>query len=517
MHAVCTSWLQSKNLRGKGMRKVKEEQLRLGAVPISHIEIDLESRDEIAQLLYGLQALYIDPDSRKKAFELLKKIISPNVNCHTGRRGMDLWQILVLGLLRANCNWDFDHLRDMANNHLKIREMMGLSPLDLRQFKLQTIKDNLSLLSPEVLDELNVLAVTATHKKLGYEQENLKGKCDSFVVETDVHYPTDINLLLDAIRKVIELIAKICTGLGLTEWRQSKYILKSIKKKYRKAQKLKPSNSKNQEKIQAREQEIIKAHQEYIDTVSFYLTRAKKTLEFLTQYHGSGNILLALLPIEKFINHAERQIDQIYRRVILDEKIPHAEKVFSIFEEHTEWINKGKAGVPQELGLNVCIVHDQHGLILNHRVMQGEKDQEVAVPIVEEAQRTFSNLNSCSFDKGFWNPDNRKKLGSILDEVTLPKKGKLSKKDKEEQASESFIEGRRQHPAVESSINALENHGLDRCLDHGIHGFKRYISLSVLARNIQILGHKLQQLMRKKLKMIEKIKKAKASKIYQPA
>ena len=499
------------------MRKIKEEQLRLGAIPIPQIEIDLDSRDEIAQLLYGLQALYSDPDSRKRAFELLDKILPSNVNRRTGRKGMEIWQILVLGLLRANCNWDFDHLLDMANNHIKIREIMGLAPYDLRKFKLQTIKDNLSLLTSDVLDEVNALVVTSAHKKLDHEQENIKGKCDSFVVETDVHYPTDINLLLDAIRKVIELTAKICTGLGLTEWRQSKHILKKIKKKYRKAQKLKHSKSKNDEKKQEREQEIIKAHQEYIDIVLFYLNKAKMTLESLTQDHGTENVFLALLPIEKFINHAERQRDQIYRRVVLGETIPHSEKVFSIFEEHTEWISKGKAGVPQELGLNVCIVQDQHGFILHHRVMQGEKDQEVAVPIVEETQRTFSNFKNCSFDKGFWSPANHNKLGTILEEVILPKKGKLSKNDKEEQSSESFIEGRRQHPVVESSINALENHGLDRCLDHGINGFKRYISLSVLARNIQILGHKLQKSMRKKLKMIEKIKKAKASKIYQPA
>jgi len=499
------------------MRKIKDEQLHLGAVPIGQIELDLDSRDEIAQLLYGLQALYKDPALRKNAFELLDKILPANTNRHTGRKGMELWSILVLGLLRANCNWDFDHLREMANNHIKIREMMGLSPFDTKKFKLQTIKDNLSLLTPEVLDELNTLAVTAAHKKLDHDQESLKGKCDSFVVETDVHYPTDINLLFDAIRKVIELVAKLCTDLDLTEWRQSKHILKNIKKKYRKAQKLKRSNSKNEEKQKKREQEIIIAHQEYIDIVLFYLNKAKTTLETISQDYGAENAFLAVLPIEKFIKHAERQIDQIYRRVVLDEKIPHSEKVFSIFEEHTEWISKGKAGVPQELGLNVCILRDQHGLILNHRVMQGEKDQEVAVPVVEDTQSTFSNFNSCSFDKGFWSPDNREQLDEILDEVVLPKKGKLSQKDKEEQASESFAEGRRQHPVVESSINALENHGLDRCLDHGIQGFKRYISLSVLARNIQILGHKLQKLQRKKLKMIERIKQSKASKACQPA
>jgi hypothetical protein len=80
-----------------------------------------------------------------------------------------------------------------------------------------------------------------------------------------------------------------------------------------------------------------------------------------------------------------------------------------------------------------------------------------------------------------------------LDVVVLPKKGRLSAQDKEIEQSAEFIESRRKHSAVESCINALENHGLDRCLDHGLHGFKRYVALSVLARNIQILGHLIQQ------------------------
>jgi len=77
--------------------------------------------------------------------------------------------------------------------------------------------------------------------------------------------------------------------------------------------------------------------------------------------------------------------------------------------------------------------------------------------------------------------------------VVLPKKGKLSKKDKRIEHSEEFIESRRKHSAVESAINALENHALDRWSDHGLDGFKRYVALAVLARNIQILGAKVRQ------------------------
>jgi IS5 family transposase len=82
----------------------------------------------------------------------------------------------------------------------------------------------------------------------------------------------------------------------------------------------------------------------------------------------------------------------------------------------------------------------------------------------------------------------------------LPKKGRCNKAEQERQNSEEFKSSRRQPSAVESGINALEVHGLDRCLDHGLHGFKRYVALAVVARNIQKLGAELRKKFRKQEK-----------------
>jgi len=113
--------------------------------------------------------------------------------------------------------------------------------------------------------------------------------------------------------------------------------------------------------------------------------------------------------------------------------------------------------------------------------------------MVQGAKDRFEIIIGCSFDKGFHSPDNQRDLANMLDYVILPKKGRLSAKDKQIEQSEEYKAYRRKHSAVESSINALENHGLDRCRDHREHGFKCYVALSVLARNLQILGHLLQQ------------------------
>ena len=146
------------------MRQVKNSQFKLGETPISKIKIDLKSRDDIPPLLLGLQYVYITTELRDKVFAILEQQIKPNTDKSNGRPGMELWKILVFGVLRLNLNWDYDRLVEMANNHKTIRLMLGhCSFNDDHEYKLQTLKDNVSLLTPEILDEINTIVVEAGH------------------------------------------------------------------------------------------------------------------------------------------------------------------------------------------------------------------------------------------------------------------------------------------------------------------------------------------------------------------
>jgi len=120
--------------------------------------------------------------------------------------------------------------------------------------------------------------------------------------------------------------------------------------------------------------------------------------------------------------------------------------------------------------------------------MANQTDDKIAVLMVKETQTQFPSFQACSFDKGFHSPANQTELKAMLDQVTLPKKGKLSSKDEERETGAAFVAARKAHSAVESGINALEVHGLDKCLDQGIDGFKRYVALAVVSRNIQKIG-----------------------------
>jgi transposase, IS5 family len=299
-----------------------------------------------------------------------------------------------------------------------------------------------------------------------------------------VHFPTDISLLFDACRKALDLASQLCRHHERTDLRQSRSRLRRLKRQYHRVRKAKHSTSKQEEKQQAQHQYMMEMHEQYLQEALSLIEKVRETvavLRFVVPHQ-------VIAEIESYLAHADRQVDQIRRRVLWGEVIPHGEKVFSVFEPHTEWISKGKAGVPVELGLRVCILDDQYGFILHHHVMEHQTDDQVAVFMIQESQKRFPELNQCSFDQGFHTPENQIKLRALLEHVILPKKGRLSKAQLLHEGSERFIQAKRQHSAVESAINALEVHGLDVCPDHGLEGYKRYVALAIVSRNIQKLG-----------------------------
>ncbi len=145
------------------MRQILRNQYYIGEVDISKVKIDLKSRDDIPKLLLGLQSIYQDVETRKKLFEILSKL-QPKVDKKNGRPGMDLWRIFVLAMLRLNINCDYDRLQELANQHFTLRQIMGISEFENAYFELKTIKNNIALLTPEILNEINTIIVKHGHK-----------------------------------------------------------------------------------------------------------------------------------------------------------------------------------------------------------------------------------------------------------------------------------------------------------------------------------------------------------------
>ena len=243
--------------------------------------INPRSRDDIPALLLGLQHLYVVADLRKRLFALPESEINPDVRKDTGRREMDLWSILVPAIVKQGPGCDRDRLCEPANEHQTLRRMTGHG-LPGRQYEMQTVIDNASLLSPSLLVKVNQLLVEAGHKVAGKKPgEPLRGRCDSFCVETDVHYPTDFNLLRDAMRCTVRHAARLAGGLGLRGRRQHRHVAHGVIKR--------AFNRVRTAKLARRSPERVEA---YLAVCERYLARAQwHSFEPLAKFSRVGVLL----------------------------------------------------------------------------------------------------------------------------------------------------------------------------------------------------------------------------------
>lgn len=361
------------------MRQRFSVQYELGATPIERIEIPLDSRDQLPPVLRALQYIYTTPELNSKVFQLLEKKITAHLHL-TGRPGMSLWEILVFGAVRLSLDCDYDRLHYIANFDQLIRSLIGIHNfgIKLKNYSLQTLKDNVRLLDEETLTQINDWVVAAGHRLLKADQ--LAVKVDSYVLEAKVHFPTDLNLLWDAARKCLELVSQIGKELPrqLAGWRKYKAWRKQLKAGYHRAAQRCQGNGKNTPAG-------LKAVMDYLSPADALCAKLNESLQFIGSVSGSANFNLTKYnELLYFKEHLAKHIDLVRRRLIWQQDIPHAEKIFSLFEPYTEWIKKGKTRVAAELGLRIAIASDQYGFIVRHRVMAQEQDVDIAVPFTTD-------------------------------------------------------------------------------------------------------------------------------------
>ena len=307
----------------------------------------------MSALLCGLQYLYSQEALRDRILALMDEFILPGINRKVGRPGMAMWSILVMGVVKQGRGCDFDRLHELVNEHTALRQFLGHTDCDKKRYHYQTLVDNVSLLNPELLGKVNQLIVESGHTVVGKKPgAPLRGRCDSSVAETDVHYPTDVNLLRDAMRCMLRSAAPLGSKLDIPKWRQWMQLQKSVKKRFNEVRNTRRASRKD-----------IKA---YLKACAKLIGRVEALLVELPE---KGVPPQETDKIKQFAMHAVRQINQIDRRLLKGETIPQNEKVFSIFEPHTRWISKGKAGRPVELGVPVGISEDQYQFILHHEIM----------------------------------------------------------------------------------------------------------------------------------------------------
>jgi hypothetical protein len=475
------------------MRHPDQVEPDLQITPIEKIRLPRRSRDELPPILAGLQWLWMHPTLRAEILALLEAAVLAGKQA-TGRTGMDLWQILVLGVVRLGLDADWDRLEHIANYDSLVRQMLGVPATpwgeDAKVFGHQTLRDNVALLDDQLLQQINARIAAAGREVFAKKDDApvaaLEVKVDTYVLETDVHFPTDLNLLWDAGRKCVDLIEKYRGqfGYALPGWRKAKAWRRQLKGCEHITSHTIYRGGPN------KEARVKRAVRDYLAVGHELSAKVHASLLDLCDQPVDATHWAAL---EYFHRMLDKHLDLVGRRLLNQETIPAHEKVFSLFEPHTEWIQKGKQRPNVELGHRLLIATDQHQLIQDYDVPVGGADVDQSIPVADRLLGRYGagSLASLSFDKGFTRTADRELLSLYVPRVVMPKRGKKNAAELERESDKKFVALRQQHSAVESEINSLEHHGLNRCLDMGLPGYLRYVGYGVLSYNLHMIGREL--------------------------
>jgi hypothetical protein len=486
------------------MRKRFDPQKEIFLHEIERAKIPQKCRDAAVGMYASIKEIYIKKEFRDRILDIISKSIPKKKP--TGRKGMNLWQIFVLAQSRLCLGIGYDRLHYLVNQDILLRHLLGIRDIGdqgLIQWDYQRIYDNVTLLNDETLKEINTVIVELGHEVFKKkETEALRLKTDSYVVRSNVHFPTDYSLLWDSARKSLDTVNKIMKKHPeLQGWRKLKDWHRSLKSLMQQVGRASRSGGKN------KEARVMKATKHYLEKSRRLYTKLETEKKKIPVSDVADIALQCML--DEYKSLLDKHIDLVDRRLLQGEKIPHEEKLFSIFEQYTEWISKGKLYPNVELGKKLAITTDQYNLIVDYQIMESQADSQIVECLADRVLSKY-RVGSWSFDKGFWHKKNKAYLSDKIEHVIMPKKGKCNREEQAYESTKEFKKLRHTHSAIESNINELEHRGMDRCPDRTYPHFKRYIGLGIISYNLHKIGKEIiRQEKAKKVKEQKQLNKRK--------
>lgn len=466
------------------VRKHYQSQQRFDCSPIAQVELNLECRDEIIPVLAGLQFLYTNTKLRNKVVKLVAQDLNDDSRRDIGRPGMDDWHVVVLAAVRLGCNFDYDKLQDQVENHRALRNIMGIGEWESSDgFTFRRIRDTLCQLKHQTIEKINSAIVTAGQRLHGTASESVRA--DSFVIETNIHHPTESSLILDGVGKFVPLCVELASTLDVPGWRQTQHLTKKIKKLVQTIGRIAASKSPRKKDA------LESTYSDLLHRSGLLIERAKTLIDTARNVTSSVEVLATTTALEHWIELTQQVCDTARRRVLLGESVPNHDKLFSLFETHTQLYRRGKAGQPNQYGRLAFVYEDGAGFISHYHLLDRDaSDSDVVVEQTKIAQRKHGGqIQTASFDRGFHSDENEEKLHRIIDNVCVLPRHPAAYAERMKQGSVEFHRTRLHHSGVESAIGAMQRgNGLKRCRDRSELGFERYLGLAILGRNIQTLG-----------------------------
>ncbi|PYS44789.1 MAG: ISNCY family transposase [Acidobacteria bacterium] len=426
-------------------------------------------------------------DTQPEVLEMVRQDLQRGLkNPNTGHKGLTPEQTLRSYVLRRVKNLHYRELRKQIADGLSLRCFTRFysSPVPKKH---KAFNDAFNKLRPATIEAANNLVVRGA-VELGLE-DGSKLRVDTTVSETNIHHPTDNTLLWDAVRVVTRLVGRLGKLLpkGIPEFsNRTRFARRRMQEIQRMAAK-------------ERHDQQEKKYRELIRTTEQVVGSARQVLEKTKNVHVVDVMDdIAIQELRRMIEHyshlGDRVVDQTRRRVLKGEQVPANEKIYSIFETHTDLIKRGKIQKPIEFGHKIFLAESARGLITQYRVLDGNPSDHIHVkPSLEHHKKIFGFAPDLySSDRAFFSAPNIK---DCQDEgvklVCIPQRG--GKKTAEREAfekSRAFKKGQSFRAGIEGRISVLfRGRGMKRCPDEGRERFEAFVGAAVLANNLMRIAH----------------------------
>jgi transposase, IS5 family len=450
-----------------------------------------------ADIEFLTQGIDLDPilkrmsdflDDQPKIFERVRRDLQRGLKKpDTGRTAMTPSQVLRSLILMRVKNWDYRELSERIADGYTLRRFTGFN--SQRVPKHDAFNRAFNKLRPQTLQALNDLVLKAA-VDLGLE-DGKRLRVDTTVTETDIHHPTDNTLLWDVVRVLTRLIGRLGKVLpkGIDNFSNR---TRCARRRMQEIQRMTARQRHTQQKGKYRH--LIGITQQVVHNARGVLEKTKDQCAV----DPMDDIIIGELrrKIDHYCQLGARVIDQSRRRVLQGEQVATEEKIYSIFETHTDLIKRGKIQKPIEFGHKIFLAESARGLITQYRVLEGNPADHVHVkPSLQRHQETFGWAPAWySSDRGFFSDENIKACPQVK-LVCIPQRG--GKRTSQRQAFErspEFKKGQRFRAGIEGRISVLfRGRGMKRCLAEGRDRFEVLIGAAVLTNNLMNIAHLLNQ------------------------
>jgi IS5 family transposase len=406
-------------------------------------------------------------------------------NTKTGRVGLSAEQVLRSVLLQRIKDWDYRELRERIADGYTLRCFTGFgsSPVP----KHQAFHRSFCRLQPQTMRRLNE-AVVAVAVELGIENARWL-RADTTVVETNIHFPTDSALLWDTVRVLTRLATEVLEQLPQLPERLANRT-RCARRRMQELQRMTPTQR------HAHQKPVYKA---LLKVSAHVITDARRVAKAATAALTGLNALDALRveatckQIAQYAALGSRVIDQAHRRVVNGEKVPADEKLYSLFEPHTDMIKRGKANKPVEFGHKIFLAESRRGLVTDYWIIDGNPNDDVHVKsCVDRHRHRFGMIPDVyAVDRGFYSPANVALVtaAGVKTESIPQRGGKKSPERAAHEKSRRFKHAQKFRAGIEGRISVLfRGRGMKRCPWHGSVRFEVFVAGAVLANNLLVIA-----------------------------